>query len=69
MARTIPTPEQVIAEHKRQAEKADAATKAAVVKTTLPATTTNGGAVAVSGNRQDYLNEIAPASIVGRMIK
>jgi hypothetical protein len=63
------TPKQVAATQKAQAERDTAAVKAVVAKTALPATTTNGGAVAMPSNRQDYLNEIAPASIVGRMVK
>jgi hypothetical protein len=60
-----PTPEQVIAEQKRQAAKmrADAM---------LPATTTGSTALALPDTRtvvQRYVDEIAPASIVGRLIK
>jgi hypothetical protein len=62
------TPKQVAAAQKARAEADTAAIKAAAAKTVLPATT-NGGAVAMPSNRQEYLNEIAPASIVGRMIK
>jgi hypothetical protein len=68
--RQPPTPEQVIAERKRQAEKDTH--KAALADNpipTLPAVPTASNAVATPRNRQEYLDEIAPASIVGRMIK
>jgi hypothetical protein len=64
--RTPPTPEVVLAEQKRLAEKATAATKAALPAKAAPI------AVAVPDNRnsvQRYLDETAPASIVGRMLK
>ncbi len=64
--RTPPPTEQILAEQKRMAEldRARAAT-------TLPAKSA-ATAVAVPDTRtetQKYLDEIAPASIVGRMIK
>jgi hypothetical protein len=64
--RTPPAPEQVRAEQKRQAEADHAKLKA-----TLPAKVANT-AVAMPDNRtpvQQYLDEVAPASIVGRLIK
>ena len=63
---TPPTPEQIRADQKRQAE----ADRAKVV-TNLPAKPAPV-AMAVPDNRtpvQQYLDDIAPASIVGRMIK
>ena len=62
------TPEQI-----RKQQKADAEKETAKVKANLPAPT-NGGttALAMPDNRTDvqrYIDEIAPASIVGRMIK
>ena len=62
------TPEQI-----RTAQKADAEKAAAAIKANLPVPT-NGNATAVAppDNRTDvrrYLDEIAPASIVGSMIK
>jgi hypothetical protein len=68
MATRIPTTEQIRAQQKADAEKATSANKAA-----LPTAPTNGGAaLAVPDKRTDvqrYLDEIAPASIVGRMVK
>jgi hypothetical protein len=64
--RQPPTPEQIKAQQNRQAEADRAA-----VQANLPAKT-NGTAVAAPDNRnavQKYLDEISPASIVGRMIK
>jgi hypothetical protein len=64
--RKAPTVEQVLAEHDRIAEA-----ETAKIKANLPAPTT-GTAVAVPDNRtsvQRYVDDIAPASIVGRMIK
>jgi len=62
------TPEQIKKQQKQDAEQETAAIKAA-----LPAVTNgNGTALAVPDNRtsvQAYLDEVAPASIVGRMIK
>jgi hypothetical protein len=62
------TPEQVKAEQRNRADKELAERKAK-----LPALATNGGtAVAAPDNRtavQRYVDEIAPANIVGRMIK
>ena len=64
----MPTPEQIHKQQKADAEKATAAIKAG-----LPAAPTNGGtALATPDNRtsvQRYLDEIASASIVGRMVK
>jgi hypothetical protein len=68
MATRIPTTEQIRAQQKADAEKATSAIKAA-----LPTAPTNSGAaLAVPDKRTDrqrYLDEIAPASIVGRMVK
>jgi hypothetical protein len=64
--RTPPTPEQVRAEQNRQAEADHAA-----VKATLPAKPA-ATAMAPPDNRtsvQRYLDDVAPASIVGRMVK
>src|SRR5689334_17425045 len=61
------TPQEVAAEQRRLAEKSH---EAATAK--LPAKTATATAVAVPDNRtsvQRYLDEVAPASIVGRMIK
>jgi hypothetical protein len=67
-ATRIPTAEQIRAQQKADAEKATSA-----IKTALPTALTNGGAtLAVPDKRtelQRYLDEIAPASIVGRMVK
>jgi hypothetical protein len=72
--RTPPTPAQIAAEQKRMAET-DAARHAAALptapSTSVPAKT-GAGTVTNSDNRdpvQRYIDEIAPASIVGRMIK
>ena len=68
MATRIRTPEQI-----RARQKADAEATTAAIKANPPAASTNGKtALAVPDNRTDvqrYLDEIAPASIVGRMIK
>lgn len=68
------TPEQVTAEQKEQAAKDRAranARKAAA--TSVPATVSDAGtAVAMPDNRtpvQRYLDEVAPANLVGRLIK
>jgi hypothetical protein len=64
--RTPPTPEQIRAQQKADAERSTTAIKAA-----LP-TKPVGTAIVVPDNRtsvQRYLDEVAPASIVGRMIK
>jgi hypothetical protein len=61
------TSDQVIADQKEQAAKATASTANAMVPTQ-----SNGGAVAVPDNRTPldrYLDQVAPASIVGRMVK
>src|SRR5262245_42368387 len=62
------TPEQIRAQQKADADKATRAIKAA-----LPmAPANNGAALAVPDKRTDvqrYLDDIAPASIVGRMVK
>jgi hypothetical protein len=69
--RTPPTPEQIIAEQKIQAEKLTNAKKAPAVA--LPARAANTAvATPVPDNRtnvQRYLDEVSPASIVGRLIK
>jgi hypothetical protein len=65
--RQPPTPEEVRARQKVDAERATAA-----AKPNLPAPTNGGTAIAMPDSRtgvQKYLDEIAPASIVGRMIK
>lgn len=65
--RKPPTVEQILAEQERLAEK-----ETASIKANLPATAPASTAVAVPDNRtevQRYIDEIAPASIVGRMIK
>jgi hypothetical protein len=73
--RQPPSPEQIREQQKAQAERDTAAAKAALSSNgaNLPAVSTNGGtAVAMPDSRTDvqrYLDEIAPASIVGRMIK
>jgi hypothetical protein len=71
--RTPPTPAQIAAEQKRMVET-DAARRAAALPTapatSMPAKTS--AAVAIPDNKdpvQRYIDEIAPASIVGRMIK
>ena len=64
---TPPTSEQV-----RARQKADAVKATAAVKANLPAPTNGGTALATRDSRasvQSYVDEIAPASIVGRMIK
>jgi hypothetical protein len=71
--RKPPTPEEITAEQKRQAAK-DTARKAARVSVPAKAVTPIPTAVATPAqdNRTDaerYVDEIAPASIVGRMIK
>jgi hypothetical protein len=56
----------------RKQQKADAERETAQRKANLPAPTNSGTALAVPDNRtgvQKYIDEIAPASIVGRMIK
>ena len=62
------SPEQI-----RAAQRADAEKDTAAVKAALPAVTNGKGtAVAVPDSRtsvQAYLDEVAPASIVGRMVK
>jgi hypothetical protein len=67
------TSSEIIAEQKEQAarEKARAATKAQEPKAMVPAKPVSA-AVALPDNRlpvQKYIDEIAPANIVGRMIK
>jgi hypothetical protein len=66
--RKPPTAEQI-----RNQQKADAERQTAQRKANLPApTNSNATALAVPDNRTDvqkYIDEIAPASIVGRMIK
>jgi hypothetical protein len=64
--RQPPTPEQIKAQQNRQAEADRSA-----IQANLPAKTT-GTAVAAPDSRtvvQKYLDEISPASIVGRMVK
>jgi hypothetical protein len=64
--RRPPSPEQIRAEQKRQAEKDRAAVQAKLpVKATATAVATPDARTPV----QQYLDEVAPASIVGRMIK
>ena len=65
--RKPPTAEQI-----RKQQKADTERQTADLKANLPAPTNSGVALAVPDNRTDvqrYIDEIAPASIVGRMIK
>jgi hypothetical protein len=66
--RKPPTAEQI-----RKQQKADAEKASAQVKANLPAPTNSSAtALAVPDNRTDvqkYIDEIAPASIVGRMVK
>jgi hypothetical protein len=70
---TPPTPAQIATEQKRLAES-DATRRTAALPTaptSMPAKT-GAGTVTSSDNRdpvQQYIDEIAPASIVGRMIK
>jgi hypothetical protein len=67
--RSPPTPSQVIAEQKRVAEKDTAARKASSVPAKVGA---NSTALATPDNRTDvqrYLDDIAPANVVGRIIK
>jgi hypothetical protein len=78
--RTPPTTEQIRAEQKRQTDKSRAAQQAAAEEAAaaraastaiVPATSASAG-IAVPEARtsvQQYLDEVAPASIVGRMIK
>jgi hypothetical protein len=67
------SPQEIMAEQKKQAER-ETAERAAVIRATaavVPAKT-NGNAVATPDNRSPvdrYLDEVAPASIVGRMVK
>lgn len=61
-----------ISEQIRKQQKADAEKTTAGVKANLPTPTNGGTVLAVPDARTDvqkYLDEIAPASIVGRMIK
>jgi hypothetical protein len=70
--RTPPTPEQIIAEQKRQAEKETAARKAAAMVPAKPAGAVTPALPPAPDPRtevQKYIDEIAPASIVGRMVK
>ena len=68
MATRIPTTEQIRAQQKADAEKATSA-----IKVALPTAPTNSGAALAAPDKrtdvQRYLDEIAPASIVGRMVK
>ena len=68
MATRIPTTEQIRAQQKADAEKATSA-----IKVALPTAPTNSGAALSAPDKrtdvQRYLDEIAPASIVGRMVK
>ena len=69
--RMSPTPEQIIAEQKTQAKKLSDAKTAGTTATTL-AVKPGSTAVAAPDRRTDvekYIDEIAAASIVGRMIK
>jgi len=73
--RTPPTPEQIKAEQKHMAEIDSARRKAALPTKPAVSVPTNSGntAVVIRDNNRDpiqqYLDEIAPASIVSRMIK
>jgi hypothetical protein len=65
--RKPPTPEQIRAEQKRQAEG-----DRAQIKANLPVAANSSTALAIPDSRTDvqrYLDEIAPASIVGRLVK
>jgi hypothetical protein len=65
------TAEQVVADQKEQAAK-EKAQRVAAAATAAVTAKSNGGAVAVADTRSpidQYLDEVAPASIVGRMIK
>jgi hypothetical protein len=64
--------QEIIAEQKKQAEKETAERAAAKASTAVVPAKTNGNAVATPDNRSPvdrYLDDVAPASIVGRMIK
>jgi hypothetical protein len=71
--RTPPTPEQIIAEQKRQAETETAARKARKVAVTVPAKVASTPVAAPLPDTrtevQKYIDEVAPANIVGRMVK
>jgi len=61
------TPEQI-----RKQQIADANNDTTKIKASLPAPTNGSTALAAPDNRSDvqrYIDEIAPASIVGRMVK
>ncbi len=67
MASRIPSTEQI-----RKQQKAEAEKETAAIKANLPKATNGGTALAVPDGRttiQKYVDEIAPASIVGRMVK
>jgi hypothetical protein len=69
--RRPPTSTEIVAEQKRQAAQDKARAPQSPV-TTAVAVKSNGGAVAIPDTRtfeQRYIDEIAPANIVGRMIK
>lgn len=74
-ARRGRSPEQIVAEQKAQAEKAKAAARASpqrATATNVAVKPNSATAVARPDNRtpvQQYLDEVAPASIVGRLIK
>ena len=69
------TPEEIVAEQKCQAEKDTAARKAAAASSvpakavTAASTTVTTPAPDTRTEAERYVDEIAPASIVGRMIK
>ena len=73
--RKPPTPEEIVAEQKRQAAKDTAARKAAAASSvpakavTVASTTVATPAPDTRTEAERYVDEIAPASIVGRMIK
>jgi len=67
MASRIPSSEQI-----RKQQKAEDEKETAAIKASLPTATNGGTAVGVLDSRttiQKYVDEIAPASIVGRMVK
>ena len=69
------TPEEIVAEQKCQAEKDTAVRKAAAASSvpakaaTVASTTVTTPAPDTRTEAERYVDEIAPASIVGRMIK
>jgi hypothetical protein len=67
-----PTAAQVVAQQKADAERSQAAAKANGPSANVPAVAAKAPLPATPDNRtyvQRYLDEVAPASIVGRMVK